>query len=114
MKAFLVLSAVVIFALAVEAVNFKKDYCKNQDYVGNPGSRYPHLHCGKSFLTLSRSKSQHDNLEGRCNKVAELLSDPRFFYAGIKEITVVLQAYRKDGCRLRREALYRLLKLNNA
>ena len=112
MKVFLVVAVVVILALAAEAINFKKDYCHNQDYVGNPGSRYPHLHCGKSFLTLSRSKSQHDNLQGRCSKVAEILSDPKYYYGGIKEITAVLVEYRKDGCRQRREAVYRLLKLN--
>ncbi len=80
------------------------DYCHNQDYVGNPSS---HLHCGKSFLTLSRSSSQHDNLQGRCNKIDEILRDPKYFYSGIKEITAVLQG---AGCLALRNVLLSLVQ----
>ncbi len=113
MKAFLILSVLVALMLTVEA-NYKKTYCHNQDYVGNTGSRYPHLHCGKTFLTLSRSSSKHDNLQGRCSKVREILGDSKFYYGDNKEIGAVLNVYYKDGCpKLRREAVFRqLLKPN--
>ena len=54
MKITLVLAALTLLVLATEAVNIKKKYCGNDEYVGNPGSKYPHLHCGKNFITLSK------------------------------------------------------------
>jgi hypothetical protein len=45
--------------------NLKKDYCSNQTYYtdsgADDGSKYPHLHCGKSFLTYSANSSKHYN-----------------------------------------------------
>ena len=41
MKIALVLAALALFVLATETVNIKKKYCGNDEYVGNPGSKYP-------------------------------------------------------------------------
>ena len=38
MKIALVLAALTLLVLATEAVNIKKKYCGNQEYIGNPGS----------------------------------------------------------------------------
>ncbi len=85
------------------AVNYKKDYCGGEDYVGNAGSKYPHLHCGKDFLTLSRSGSDHINFNGRpnCNKVNEVLDDVAGNYGSASDkaaITNALTAYKNAGC----------------
>ncbi len=101
MKIFVTIVAFTSLLLIAEAVNFKKDYCGNQEYVGNAGGRYPHMHCGKSFLTFSQSKSNHNNLQGRCTKVNELLGDREEYYgtaSNPNDITDVLQSYHDDDC----------------
>jgi hypothetical protein len=61
-----VLGALAVLTLTNQNAhaNLKKDYCSNQTYYTNAGaddgSTYPHLHCGKSFLTYS-SGSNHYN-----------------------------------------------------
>lgn len=85
------------------AVNYKKAYCGGQDYVGNAGGKYPHLHCGKDFFTLSRSKSDHINFNDKpnCNKVDETLADPDRNYGSANDkaaITTALTAYKNAGC----------------
>jgi len=101
MKFILVVSLFVILLLAVEAVNIRKVYCDNQEYVGNPGGKKPHLHCGKDFLSLKRSSGKHNNLEGACNKVNEILGDPDNYYGTAGDpaaITRVLTKYQEDDC----------------
>ncbi len=94
MKIILVVSIFIILMLMAEAkVNFKKRYCGNREYIGNPGSRYPHLHCGRRFLTLSISSHKHHNLQGRCNKVNEILYYGVTLFPGA--ITTVLNDYKK-------------------
>lgn len=60
--AILFLLNVLLVVDAYAGVNFKKDYCNGQDYVGNAGNKYPHLHCGKDFLVFSESKNDHKYL----------------------------------------------------
>jgi|TARA_R110000782_G_scaffold34554_2_gene82538 hypothetical protein len=61
------LGALFVFALGTQSAqaNLKKDYCSNQEYYTNAGvndgSKYPHLHCGKTFLTYSASSGKHYN-----------------------------------------------------
>ena len=101
MKIALVLTALTLFVLAAEAVNIKKKYCGNQEYVGNPGSKYPHLHCGKSFITLSKAKKNHNNLQGKCNVVKNIIGDPNSYYGNagnVQAITNALTAYENDSC----------------
>ena len=105
MKIALIVSAFFVFILAVEAVNIKKSFCGNRDFVGNPGSKYPHLHCGKDFLTVSTTSSRHINLQGRCSNVKKVLGDSGYYYAKAEkthEITAVLQKYEAADCPTRR------------
>ena len=98
---FVALLAFTSLLIVAEAVNFKKTYCGNQEYIGNPGHKYPHLHCGKSFLTLSRNKCSHNNLQGRCNKVNEILGNIQNYYGNAGNpgaITAVLTEYQDDDC----------------
>jgi hypothetical protein len=92
----------VFLPVTAKAVNYKKDYCGNADYVGNTGAKYPHLHCGKSFFTLSKSTG-HINFNGRgnCNKVEEVLADKQNQYGTAADpgaITTALESYQGDGC----------------
>jgi hypothetical protein len=85
------------------AVNYKNQFCSQQDYVGNAGNKYPHLHCGKSIFTLSRSRSDHINFHDKtnCNKVNDVLGDPTRNYGSANNpqaITNALQAYQAAGC----------------
>jgi len=98
----LALAAITILPVAALA-NYKKDYCGNKDYVGNSSAKYAHLHCGKSFFTLSRSAKDHINFNGRgnCNKVTEVLDDKKNQYGTAADedaITTALEAYKAAGC----------------
>ncbi len=98
MKIALVLAALVLVS---EAVNFKKQYCGNHEYVGNRGHKYPHLHCGKNFLTLSRESNRHTGLIEKCNKINEILADKRNYYGEAtdpQKITAALKLYFRDVC----------------
>lgn len=53
---------VLLVVPAYAGVNFKSQYCNGQDYAGNDGNKYPHLHCGKDFLVFSESKNDHKYL----------------------------------------------------
>lgn len=61
-----VLGALIALAVTAQTAqaNLKKDYCSNQTYYtdsgADDGNTYPHLHCGKNFLTYS-SGSNHYN-----------------------------------------------------
>lgn len=97
---FLVLSTITE-VVDTKKVNIMKEYCGNQEFVGNAANRYAHLHCGKRFLTLSRSKKKHVNLQGNCNKVKSILGDIDNNYgtaANPGNITRVLQDYYEDKC----------------
>ncbi len=116
MKVFVVvILALTSLLLMVEAgsINYKKTYCNNQEFVGPPvprtkkekqnmGKRYPHLHCGKTHLTLSpRMNGCRNNLQGDCRKVNEILNDIPRYYGSARNadaITDVLVKYRRDGC----------------
>ena len=81
---------------AVEA-NYKKDYCGNQEFV--PGTKYPHLHCGKNFFTLSYSGgNKHVNFVGKkgvmCSNVNKVLGSP-CEYDNFDTFPAILQAIQK-------------------
>ena len=86
---------------AVEA-NYKKDYCGNQEFL--PGTKYPHLHCGKDFFTLSYSGgNKHVNFIGskgvQCSNVKKVLDYPSDY--GIdqqEEIKNAIKKFQKDYC----------------
>lgn len=43
------------------AVDYRKEYCNGQDFIGNNGVAYsyPHLHCGSDFFVLSLAYHGH-------------------------------------------------------
>ena len=97
---FLVLSTITE-VVDTKKVNIMREYCGNQEFVGNAANRYPHLHCGKRFLTLSRSGKNHVNLQGNCNKVNSILGDIDYNYGTAADpaaITRVLRDYYEDDC----------------
>jgi hypothetical protein len=70
--------ASLAFAGVAEAKSAKSTYCDNQDYYTNSGDNagdaYPHLHCGKDWITYSKNSNQHYNfyvgdsiLDGKAN-----------------------------------------------
>ncbi len=73
-----VLASLLLLANAART-NYMKDYCGKKIYFGNPGNRYPHLHCGSSFVTLSLGSANHKYLtksgQIKCNTVQEVLND---------------------------------------
>ena len=93
---------IVLFLIHVEATNanYMKKYCGNKPFIPQ-GNRYPHLHCGKDFLTLS-TKHKKDNFIGTlgvdCDKVKKVLNDPWRYYNNNDDITRVLQNFHRKEC----------------
>ena len=99
-------TAIVVLAflvLSAEAFSYMKKYCGGKEYVGNEGSKKPHVHCGKNFFTMSWTNG-HDNLVAkdgaRCSKVNEILgSKDRYSKAANpEEITNALTAFKNGEC----------------
>ncbi len=95
----MVLTTLTLFLLAA-GVNIKKKNCGNQEYVGNSGGNYPHLHCDKDFLTLSEGPNQHTNYKerGECQKILKTFQDKQDILSKNMKITRVLQVYFEDNC----------------
>ncbi len=72
------------------------------DQGGSSLRHCPHLHCGKNFITLSKGKKSHNNLQGKCSTVNRILSDVNGYYgnAGNKQAIInALTAYKMLGAR---------------
>lgn len=59
--AILIAAGLCISSGAARADDYKKTYCSNNEYVAG-GSKYPHLHCDKSFLVYSTASNKHTDL----------------------------------------------------
>ncbi len=103
----MVLTTLSLFLLAAD-INIKKKYCNNRKFIPNE-KIYPHLHCGKDFLTLSPGRSKkHINFKqpGLCKKIFKLFDvkdeldelDELDLHLPIKVITDVLEDYFDDNC----------------
>eukprot|EP01040_Poterioochromonas_malhamensis_P017639 gene17639-20333_t len=59
----------------IQALNPKNEFCQNQEFV--PDNVYPHVHCGKNFMTYSVSGSNKDYLiqgtEYFCSRIDKAL-----------------------------------------
>ncbi len=106
MKITLILAALALsFFFLAAGVNIKKEYCKdyvsgtnkeNEYFVGNPPNKYPHLHCGKDFLTFSESnKKTNYEKPGMCKRIIKTFMDNPGLH---KDITKVLEHFFKDNC----------------
>ena len=79
MKTLLVLVVLALSVLIVQAANLKRQYCGNEEFLGNdPPTRYPHLHCGRRYITLSLQSNNHINFfdkKGivRCNVILNMV-----------------------------------------
>jgi hypothetical protein len=89
--------------------DYKKDYCGGVEYVGqDDGNKYPHLHCGKNFLTFSYAANSYKNLaqnsivaNKKCNATDDLLNNPPYDETNTTNpggITATLQAFKVGGC----------------
>ena len=94
---------IVLFLIHVEATNanYMKKYCGNSIYIPH-GNRYPHLHCGKDFFTLSVKKKVKEPFVTAhgvdCKRVKKVLGDPGRYYNNIGDITRVLQNFHRKEC----------------
>ena len=96
----IVLALVLLSVIITTAVNYRKTYCNNNEYIPR-GDRYPHLHCDSKFLLLSRSKNNHKYFgtgTALCGNVEQVLADPSYFYNSNSKITVVLQHFQRQEC----------------
>ncbi|WP_019216569.1 hypothetical protein [Legionella tunisiensis] len=84
-------------------INFKKTYCGNEEYLGNPAAKRPHLHCGKSFMSYKKANGEHAIISGvgdckRTDTVFDnIKADPAVF-ANYDAIYNALVAYHQSGC----------------
>ena len=89
MKFSLILFASLLLFAHEASANWIK-YCKEYQYekqkkdifVGSPGKNYPHIHCGKNFITFSESGSKTYLASGddvSCDRIKTLLATPKAF-----------------------------------
>ena len=118
MKTLLVLVVLSLSVLIVQAANFKSTYCGNQEFLGNdPPTRYPHLHCGRRYITLSLQPNHHINFfdkKGivRCNTILNMVINNPESYEHAKYPQVihdVASKFYQDFCT--KAVLQRLLQL---
>ena len=118
MKTLLVLVVLALSVLIVQAANLKKTYCGNQEFLGNvPATNYPHLHCGKDFITLSMGSNNHFNFfdkngKVKCNPIWNMVVSNPGSYSAAKHaslITTAVSKFYKDFCR--KGILQRLVQL---
>lgn len=94
---------IVLFLILVEVTNanYREEYCENSIYIPQ-GNRYPHLHCGKKFFTLSVTSDIKEVFIGtrgvNCGKVKKVLDDPWRYYKNKGEIEKVLQRFYHKEC----------------
>jgi hypothetical protein len=86
--------------------NYSKSYCGGSEYLGNAGSKYPHLHCAKDHFTFSKTSSNHKNLNGLGGKkcvgpIDEILADIHngtYKLADSAAVVTALTAFKTAGC----------------
>ena len=59
------------------AVDYRKEYCNGQEFIGNNGVAYsyPHLHCGSNFFVLSLAYHGHHINLTSCESREDLLQN---------------------------------------
>ena len=106
------LLALAVFVVLADAINYRNEYCGGQAYVGNEGSKKPHLHCGKSFMALKKTNGKHDNFfdqkGARCTFIRNLDSSKWSTAADPGAITTAIKSFLEGECA--KVDLLRLLK----
>ena len=86
-------------------------YCKAYQYekqkkdifVGSPAKNYPHIHCGKNFITFSESRSKSYLASGddvSCDRIKTLLDTPEAFnyMKDSNQAKALLMKLKNDYC----------------
>ncbi|CEG55542.1 hypothetical protein [Legionella fallonii] len=96
-------AAAFTFATDLGKTNYKKTYCGNQEYLGNPGSKRPHLHCNATFIAYKKPNGDHSNITemGNCsrtNDVFDHIKANKNSFADYQAIYNALVSYHQAGC----------------
>ena len=90
----IVIIVLLLLLSSAAAVDYREEYCRGNEYVGNGGVAYsyPHLHCGSNFFVLSRPDGGHTDLTD-ASKRQEILDNKTKEYGDARrprDITRVL------------------------
>ena len=99
----LLLVVTLVYCTEAKRSDYKKEYCGKQEFVGNARNKYPHLHCGSSFFTLSWNRGHDNMVDSRgpnCKKAKDLLKNPENWEmaANPGAITNAIQAFYNGEC----------------
>ena len=88
---------IIFLSIVAANANYKKTYCHSKEFIPTTQNKYPHLHCGKRFLTYSNQSNDHVQFMGShgvdCKKVKKVLESDILY-----EIRNVLEKFYKDEC----------------
>lgn len=96
------LSLLPMFSFAGK-IDFKKTFCNNTEFLGNPAAKRPHLHCGTTFMTYKKPAGDHLNISelGNCNRTNlafDHLKANRTAFKDYQAIYNALVIYHQAGC----------------
>ena len=96
------LLALAVLVVLTEATNYKRKYCGGATYVGNPGSKTPHLHCDKSYMAFKAKDGQHTNFfdkkGARCTVIRNLDSSKWSTASDPGAITTAVNNFLEGEC----------------
>ena len=103
---FVLAGLVLSVAGSAHAVDYKKTYCANKEFVAG-ATKYPHLHCDKSFFVYSASSKDHtDMAQGDvtyCENTRKVLDTIKELgptkIVGYAEVLNDTQAFARDYCK---------------
>lgn len=83
--------------------NFKKMFCDNQDFLGNPAAKRPHLHCGANFIAYKKANGDHSNITemGECSRTNAVFEDIKLNKDSFSDHLAIRNAlvlYHQAGC----------------
>lgn len=84
-------------------LNFMKRFCSNQEFLGNPAAKRPHLHCGASFITYKKANGEHTQISaiGNCERTNVVFDDVKAksnAFADYPALYNALVSYHQAGC----------------
>jgi hypothetical protein len=98
-------AALSLFVLipSVSYADLKSTYCGGKEYLGNPGNKYPHLHCGKDFITYSKKSDNHAEIMRGSQPSCERLRSTLDVEQGDGELRTALKKVGQDFCKKKDE-----------
>ncbi|KTC84676.1 MULTISPECIES: hypothetical protein [Legionella] len=84
-------------------LDFKKTFCGNEEFLGNPAKKRPHLHCGSTFMAYKKPTGDHLKISepGDCNRTNLAFDDlkaNRRAFENYSAIYTALVSYHQAGC----------------